>query len=185
MTPTVEKALRSDDPERFDEQLAELRGYLGGGHHGIRAVTGEHTLPSLWLLGSTDDGARRAARLGMAFVFAAHFHPHLAVQAVALYRELFAPSQITDRPRTIVAAGVVVGEDDEHAARALPGGVAMLWLRQGRPAPLPSVEDAERLIGDLSPAERDVVDETIARAIVGGPSTRSCWTSPSARAPTS
>lgn len=44
-----------------------------------------------------------------------------------------------------------------------------LWLRQGRPAPLPSVEDAERLIRDLSPAERDVVDETVARAIVGGP----------------
>ena len=106
--------------------------------------------------------------------------------ALELYRELFVPSDLTDRPRTIVAAGVVVGEDDEHAARlALPGGVAMLWLRQGRPAPLPSVEDAERLIGDLSPAERDVVDETIARAIVGGPSTRSCWTSPSARAPTS
>lgn len=168
----TEKALRSDDPGRFDEQLAELRGYLGGGHHGIRAVTGEHTLPSLWLLGSTDDGARRAARLGMAFVFAAHFHPHLAVQAVALYRELFAPSQITDRPRTIVAAGVVVGEDDEHAAAlALPAAVATLWRRQGRPAPMPSAGLARALVARLSGAELAVVRDAAGRAIVGSPAT--------------
>jgi len=55
--------------------------------------------------------------------------------------------------------------------RALPGGVAMLRLRQGRPAPIPSVADAEALLPRLSPAERAVVDEAIARAIVGGPET--------------
>jgi len=45
-----------------------------------------------------------------------------------------------------------------------------VWLRQGRPAPIPSVEDAERLIRGLSPAERAVVDDTTSRAI-GGPQT--------------
>ena len=164
--------LRSGDPNRFGEQFAELRGYLGDGHAGIRAVTGEHTVPELWMLGSTDGGARIAGALGIPFVFAHHFHPHFTEPALELYRELFVPSDLADRPRTIVAAAVVVGEDDEHAARlALPGGVSMLWLRQGRPAPLPSVQDAEALIERLSPAERDVVQETIARAIVGGPAT--------------
>jgi alkanesulfonate monooxygenase SsuD/methylene tetrahydromethanopterin reductase-like flavin-dependent oxidoreductase (luciferase family) len=47
----------------------------------------------------------------------------------------------------------------------------MLWLRQGRPAPLPSVEEAEAIVAGLSGAERAVVNETIARAIVGGPQT--------------
>jgi luciferase family oxidoreductase group 1 len=164
--------LRSGDPNRFPEQFAELRGYLGDGHHDIHAISGEHTVPELWMLGSTDGGARIAGALGIPFVFAHHFHPHFTEPALELYRKLFVASDIAERPRTIVAAAVVVGEDDEHAARlALPGGVSMLWLRQGRPRPLPSVEDAERLVRRLSPAERDVVDETIARAIVGGPQT--------------
>jgi luciferase family oxidoreductase group 1 len=164
--------LRSGDPNRFDDQFAELRGYLGDGYHGIHAVTGEHTQPQLWMLGSTDGGARIAAAHGIPFVFAHHFHPHFTEPALALYRELFQPSDLTDRPRTIVAAGVVIGEDDEHAARlALPGGVSMLWLRQGRPAPLPTIEQAEAIVAQLSGSERAVVEETVARAIVGGPAT--------------
>ncbi len=162
--------LRSGDPNAFGQQFAELRGYLGNGYSGIRAVTGEHTLPELWMLGSTDGGARIAGPLGLPFVFAHHFHPHFTEPALALYRELFAPSELADSPRTIVAAGIVVGEDDEDAARlALPGGVSMLWLRQGRPAPLPSVQQAEAIVARLPRAELAVVEETIARAIVGGP----------------
>ena len=164
--------LRSGDPDEFPAHFAQLRGYLGNGYHGIRAVSGEHTVPELWMLGSTDGGARIAGPMGIPFVFAHHFHPHMTEPALELYRELFRPSDLADRPRIIVAAGVVVGEDDEHAARlALPGGVSMLRLRQGRPAPIASVEEAERLVPGLSPAERAVVDDTIRRAIVGGPAT--------------
>ena len=125
------------------------------------------------MLGSTDGGARIAAALGIPFVFAHHFHPHFTEPALALYREAFTPSDLTERPRTIVAAGIVVGEDDEHAARlALPGAVSMLWLRQGRPAALPSVEVAHALAAEqLSGAERAVVDDALARAIVGRPQT--------------
>jgi luciferase family oxidoreductase group 1 len=165
-------ALRSTSPDLFEEQFEQLRGHLGGGYGGMRAVAGEHTMPELWMLGSTDGGARIAAALGMPFVFAHHFHPHFTEPALELYRSLFEPSDMLDAPRTIVAAGIVVGDDDEDAARrALPGGVAMLRLRQGRPAPIPSVEDAEALVERLAPAERAVVDEAVARAIVGGPQT--------------
>lgn len=165
-------ALRSTSPESFEEQFAELRGHLGGGYAGMRAVAGEHTVPELWMLGSTDGGARIAAQLGLPFVFAHHFHPHFTEPALELYRGLFQPSDLLDAPRAIVAAGIVVGDDDEDAARrALPGGVSMLRLRQGRPQPIPSVEDAEALLPSLSPAERTVVDDAIARAIVGGADT--------------
>ena len=164
--------LRSGNPNDFPEQFAQLRGFLGDGYGGIRAVTGEHTIPELWMLGSTDGGARIAGPLGIPFVFAHHFHPHFTEPALELYRELFAPSVLADQPRTIVAAGIIVGEDDEDAARlALPGGVSMLWLRQGRPAPLPTVEEAEAIVAELSGAERAVVDDAMARAIVGGPET--------------
>jgi luciferase family oxidoreductase group 1 len=165
-------ALRSTSPELFEEQFAQLRGHLAGGWGGMRAVSGEHTMPELWMLGSTDGGARIAAALGLPFVFAHHFHPHFTEPALELYRALFEPSDMLAAPRTIVAAGIVVGDDDEHAARlALPGGVSMLRLRQGSPAPIPSVAEAEALLPRLSPAERAVVEEAIARAIVGGPQT--------------
>jgi luciferase family oxidoreductase group 1 len=165
-------ALRSTSPERFEEQFAQLRGHLGAGYGGMRAVTGEHTVPELWMLGSTDGGARIAAALGLPFVFAHHFHPHFTEPALDLYRGLFQPSELLEAPRTIVAAGIVVGENDEDAARrALPGGVAMLRLRQGRPVPIPSVEDAEAIVAKLAPPERAVVEDAIARAIVGGPET--------------
>jgi luciferase family oxidoreductase group 1 len=165
-------ALRSTSPDDFEDQFAQLRGHLGSGYSGMRAVAGEHTVPELWMLGSTDGGARIAAALGLPFVFAHHFHPHLTEPALDLYRSRFEPSELLDAPRTIVAAGIVVGDDDEDAARrALPGGVAMLRLRQGRPAPIPSVEEAEALLPRLAPAERAVVDDAIGRAIVGGPET--------------
>jgi luciferase family oxidoreductase group 1 len=165
-------ALRSTSPEGFEQQFAELRGHLGTGYGGMRAVPGEHTVPELWMLGSTDGGARIAAALGLPFVFAHHFHPHFTEPALELYRSLFAPSDLLDAPRTIVAAGIVVGDDDEHAARlALPGAVAMLRLRQGRPAPIPSVEQAVALLPRLSPAESAAIDEALRRPIVGGAQT--------------
>ncbi|HTN25852.1 MAG TPA: LLM class flavin-dependent oxidoreductase [Solirubrobacteraceae bacterium] len=161
-------ALRSTSPELFEEQFAQLRGHLGTGYGGMRAVAGAHTLPELWMLGSTDGGARIAAKLGLPFVFAHHFHPHFTEPALELYRALFEPSELLAAPRTIVAAGIVVGDDDEQAARlALPGAISMLRLRQGRPAPIPSVQDAATLVERLSAAERATVDEALARPIVG------------------
>jgi luciferase family oxidoreductase group 1 len=161
-------ALRSTSPEDFEEQFAQLRGHLGTGYGGMRAVSGDHTVPELWMLGSTDGGARIAAALGLPFVFAHHFHPHFTEPALELYRSRFEPSDLLDAPRTIVAAGIVVGEDDEHAQRlALPGAVAMLRLRQGRPAPIPSLQSAVALLPRLSPAEHAAVEESLRRPIVG------------------
>ena len=163
-------ALRSTDPNAFVDQLAQLRGHLGEGYGGMRAVTGPHTQPEIWMLGSTDGGARIAAALGIPFAFAHHFHPHYTEPALALYRRLFQPSAQLESPRVIVAAGAIVGDDDAHAARlALPAGVSMLRLRQGRPVPIPTVESAEAIVAGLGPSERSVVEEVAERIIAGGP----------------
>jgi luciferase family oxidoreductase group 1 len=162
--------LRRRDPARFPEDIAELRAYLGTGHAGIRAVAGEHDVPELWMLGSSEAGARTAAALGLPFVFAAHFHPHLTEPALALYRAGFVGSGLVDRPRVIVAAGVVMGATDADAMRlALPGGVATLWRRQGRPAALPSPVVAEAIVERLRGAELAVVRDAVGRAFVGSP----------------
>jgi luciferase family oxidoreductase group 1 len=127
-------------------------------------------VPEVWLLGATRGGPRIAARLGLPFVFAHHFHPHFTEPALQLYHELFEPSQLLAAPRTIVAAGIVGGADDADAARlALPRAIAMLRLRQGRPAPIPSVAEAAAILERLSPGEQATVDEALARPIVGSP----------------
>ena len=164
--------LRRADPDEFAQQVAELRAYVRSGHAGIRAVAGEHTVPQLWMLGSSEAGARTAAALGLPFVFAAHFHPHLTEPALELYRERFVASDLAGRPQVIVCAGVVIGETDEEAARlALPGGVATLWRRQGRPAALPSPSVAEAIVRRLRGAELAVVRDAIGRLFVGSPAT--------------
>jgi len=164
-------ALRSTSPHEFDDQLAALRGFLGNGYSGMRAVYGDHTQPEIWMLGSTDGGARIAAGLGMPFVFAHHFSPQFLEPALELYRSAFRPSELLEHPKFMVATAVMVGDDDEHAARlALTAGVSMLRLRQGRPMPIPTVEEAEALLPRLSPQERAVVDEVAGRQIAGGPS---------------
>ena len=165
-------ALRSTSPHEFERQLAELRGHLADGYGGMRAVAGDHTVPEIWMLGSTDGGARIAAALGLPFVFAHHFHPQFTEPALELYRELFQPSELLDRPRVIVAAAVIAADDDAHAKRlAATAGVSMLRLRQGRPMPIPTVEEAEALLPRLSPEELAVVDDVAQRQIAGGAET--------------
>jgi alkanesulfonate monooxygenase SsuD/methylene tetrahydromethanopterin reductase-like flavin-dependent oxidoreductase (luciferase family) len=72
----------------------------------------------------------------------------------------------------MVAAAVIAADDDAQARRlAATAGVSMLRLRQGRPMPIPSVEEAEALLPRLAPEELAVVDEVAARQIAGGPGT--------------
>jgi luciferase family oxidoreductase group 1 len=68
------EALAADD---FPEQLAELRGYNdpGSSDHPfmrIKASPSDVPLPPIWILGSSDYGARLAAALGLPFSFASH-----------------------------------------------------------------------------------------------------------------
>ena len=147
--------LRSGDPNEFPEQFAQLRGYLGNGYGGIRAVDGR--AHGARAVDARLDRRRRAHRRPARdpVRLRAPLPPALhRARARSSTASCSCPPTLADVPRTIVAAGIVVGEDDEHAARlALPGGVSMLWLRQGRPAPLPTVEEAEAIVAGLSGAE--------------------------------
>jgi luciferase family oxidoreductase group 1 len=161
-------ALRSGNPQLVPDQLIQLSRYLADGDEGIRAIYGEHDEPELWMLGSSDGGARIAAALGMRFAFAHHFSPQYTDTALAIYRESFRASERLERPHVMVAAGIVVGDDDADAARrALPIGVSIMRLMVGRPAPVPTVEEAEALVERLSPEQRAMVESAAGLAIAG------------------
>ena len=81
--------------EDFPEQVRDLHAWTSHGTHaGITAhPLGPHA-PEIWILGSSDYGAQLAAHFGLPYAFAYFFTDGQgAEQAMALYRELYKPSE--------------------------------------------------------------------------------------------
>ncbi|CAM3177829.1 LLM class flavin-dependent oxidoreductase [Stackebrandtia soli] len=166
----------------FDEQLAELIGFLddsypaGHPYARIHAVPGPVQVPDghpvsrppIWLLGSSGYSAQLSAKLGMPFAFAHHFSAQNTLPALALYREHFTPSDDLAAPYAVVAASVVAADTDDEARRlARTMGLAMLRVRTGTPGLMPTPEEAESY--PYSPAEADFIEAWLSNVIYGGP----------------
>jgi luciferase family oxidoreductase group 1 len=136
----------------------------------ITATPAAGNKPPLWLLGSSDYSARAAGLLGLPFAFAHHFSAENTLPALRVYRESFRPSEVLDQPYAMIAASVLVAEDDDRAQRlAAPGLLSFLRLRTGRPGLLPTVEEAEAY--PYTPFDLQVIRSRAASQIVGSPST--------------
>ncbi|HKN98512.1 MAG TPA: LLM class flavin-dependent oxidoreductase [Pseudonocardiaceae bacterium] len=161
--------LSADD---FPQQLGELIRYFrtdpaDGGVHAVPAAGNE---PPIWLLGSSGYSAQLAGMLGLPFAFAHHFSAANTLPAAELYRRTFSPSDVLERPYLMIAAAVIAAEDDERAEwLAGPSGLSFVRLRQGRPGPLPSPEEAAAY--HYTEADRAVLADRRAGSIVGGPDT--------------
>jgi luciferase family oxidoreductase group 1 len=160
--------------EDFPQQLGELACFLAGefpdGHpyQQVLAVPRASEVPPIWLLGSSDFSAQLAGLLSLPFAFAHHFSAHNTVPALQVYRRAFRPSEHLPEPYAMIAAQVVCAENDAAAERlALPSALSFVRLRQGRPGPVPSVEEAEA--HDWTPTEQAFVAERWASQAIGGP----------------
>ncbi len=168
-------ALRRDlatSADRFPEDVAELRAYLGPAAPGqrIRAVPGEGLRVPIWLLGSSLYSAQLAAMLGMPFAFASHFAPAAMMQALALYRSRFQPSAELSRPYAVLGVNVVAADTDREARRLFTSlQQSFVNLRRGQPGRLPPpAEDFGRLV---SAAENMQLDGSLACSFVGSRAT--------------
>ena len=130
--------------EQFPQELLELINFFTGERpRPITATPGLGESPQVWLLGSSGFSAQLAGLLGLPFAFAHHFSAANTLPALALYREHFRPSRWLDRPYAMVAVSTIAAETDERARwLAGPGGLSFLRLRQGRPEPLATPEEA-------------------------------------------
>ncbi len=172
------QALRrsAEAPRDFARQLAELFAYFAGQPGAdyapgqIRAIPAEGNEPKVWLLGSTGYSAELAGRHGLPFAFAYHFSAANARPAVALYRQTFRPSAALAEPYCVISVSVVCAED-VATARWLHGSsrLSTLRLRAGRPATLPSPEEAAER--QYSAAEQTVIAEATGSHVVGDPTT--------------
>ena len=208
---------RKADPSRFADEVLETLAYLGaipddvlgtvpgsllppsgeGGAAGaptsfsdrhVRAIPGEGTAPTAWILGSSVNGARVAGTLGLPFVVASHFAPSQAEAAITTYRSHFSQSSRSgqssrgagsDGARPLsrdgaphVAAGVnaVVAPKQEEAERLFSTAMAAAArIVGGRPAPLDAPDDDPRAWRALAGGREDVVEASMGLSFVGTP----------------
>ena len=103
--------------EDFPEQVRDLQAWTSHGTHaGITAhPLGPHA-PELWILGSSDYGAQLAAHFGLPYAFAYFFTDGQgAEEAMALYRELYRPSDRHPRPQATLCVWALAADSDEEA----------------------------------------------------------------------
>jgi luciferase family oxidoreductase group 1 len=171
--PNTARALRRRadlDAESFPHDVIELQSYFRdpAPTQPIRAVPGAGLHVPIWLLGSSLFSAQLAAALGLPFAFASHFAPDLLMQALAIYRSEFSPSDSLTAPYAMAGVSVVAADTDDEARRLFTSlQMQFVNLRRGRPGQLnPPVDSLDDF---WSAAERAGVEHALRYAVVGSP----------------
>jgi luciferase family oxidoreductase group 1 len=102
--------------------------------------------PQLWLLGTNEKSAGYAAERGVGYVFGQFMSDGDAKAVLASYRSRFRPSELQDRPRTIVAVGVVCAETREAAEAAGAEGQRLVFGDHARSAGGDPAASARKLV---------------------------------------
>lgn len=170
--PVISQFLRASGPtsdvDRFPDNITDILALLhpdgahlrfaNGREYTLHATPAAVSVPTLWLLGSSDYSARLAAAHGLPYVFAYHFSGEGIDEALALYRSHYQPSEAHPLPSTFLTVNAAVAPTVREAAdRALPQLRAMARLRAGRPMrALESVDEA------LAAAPDTAIDSMVA-----------------------
>ena len=169
------RALRRDrleTEEDFPRDVAELQRLLGPADPQARisATPGTDTNIPIWLLGSSLYSAQLAAMKGLPYAFASHFAPRFLHQAIALYRQMFQPSAVLDKPYVMVGVPVVAAPTDEEAQfLATSSQQRVLGILTGQRGKMPPpLEGFMQMIG---PREQAAVNDFLAMSVVGSEET--------------
>ena len=172
LTAQALRRTMEDSAEQFPQDVLELQSYFAAAQPGqhVRAVPGAGLEVPIWLLGSSLFSAQLAAMLGLPFAFASHFAPDLMKQALEIYRSRFQPSRQLDRPYAMLGANVVAADSDAEARRQFTSQQqSFINLRRGSPGQVPPpIDDIDSY---WSPAEKAMVERSLAVSFVGSPET--------------
>ena len=102
----------------FPRDVAEVPHFLGGSStDNVGAMPASGTKVPVWILGASLFGTELAARLGLPYVFAAHFAPGMLSQAKEKYTSRFQLSKRLSKPYFMMSVGVYGAETDEESQR--------------------------------------------------------------------
>ena len=159
------------DADEFPQDVMELIDYFSPQpRNSIRAVPGTGLNVPIWILGSSLFGAQLAAALGLPYAFASHFAPDQLLQAIAMYRSRFRPSERLAAPYVMLGFNVIAAETDA-AARLLATSMqqSFVSLRSGHPVPLPPPR--EGYLESLGSHERAMLNQVLECSAIGSPET--------------
>ena len=168
------RALRRyfDAADQFPRDVMELIHWFEPETEGqaVRAVPGAGLRVPIWLLGSSLFSAQLAGQLGLPYAFASHFAPELLLEALALYRRSFEPSQRLETPHAMAAINVFAADTDEEGRRLSTSmQQSFARLTSGKPGKLPPpVDDVTAL---LTPQQIAGAQSRLLYSAVGGPET--------------
>ncbi|MFD3873362.1 LLM class flavin-dependent oxidoreductase [Streptomyces sp. NPDC058623] len=170
-TNGIRRALGRDttDADRFEEQLAELLGWIDGtqrAHPEVHARPAEGLRIPAFVL-ATGEGAGIAARAGLPMVAGDLRRRERLVETVERYREEFRPSALGGEPYVVVSGTVAVAATEEAARRVLlPEAWAVAHSRtRGSFPPLRPAEEVEAL--EMTPKERELYEGALVGHIAG------------------
>ncbi|MFD7256262.1 MsnO8 family LLM class oxidoreductase [Streptomyces sp. NPDC059874] len=170
-TNGIRRALGRDtgDADRFEEQLAELLGWLDGtqqAHPEVHARPAEGLRIPAYVL-ATGEGAGIAARAGLPLVVGDLRARGRVAEVIETYREEFRPSARGAEPYVVISGTVAVAAGAEEARRLLlPEAWALAHSRtHGSFPPLRPAEEVEAM--EMSPKERELYEGALTGHIHG------------------
>ena len=160
--------------DAFPEQVRDLQAWVTGaplpeGHPyaRIQAHPLGPTSPDLWILGSSDYGARLAAYFGLPYAYAYFFTEGRGTdEALELYRRFYRPSARYPEPQATICVWALAADTEAEARHQLQ--TREFWrvgFEQGLRSALVSPEDAAA--HPYSDAERATIEKLRRRALVG------------------
>lgn len=156
------------DGDRFPQDVQELLFFLGdeSDNSPVQAFPGANSQVPIWILGSSLFGATLAAKLGLPYAFASHFAPRMMTQAIATYRQYFEPSAYLQQPYLMLAANLLLADDDVTARYHFTSTQqSFVRLRRGGRGQMP--KPVASMDGHWNAAEKAMVDEALSVSFVG------------------
>ena len=138
--------------EYFPQMVADLDALLRDappltpGLEKARAMPCVDSPPALWMLGSSEDSAGLAGKMGLPYSVAHFINPHIREDIFEIYRRQFTPGAVAGEPYTCLTVFMICADSEEEAKKM--ARCRDLWfLRRGKSlygTPYPSVEEAEQ-----------------------------------------
>ena len=168
------RALRRyfEGADQFPRDVVELIQWFepASENQPVRAVPGAGLRVPIWLLGSSLFSAQLAGQLGLPYAFASHFAPELLLQALALYRRQFVPSDRLAKPHAMAAINVFAADTDAEGMRLSTSmQQSFARLSTGKPGKLPPPVDDITTI--LTPQQIAGAKGRLLYSAIGGPET--------------
>jgi luciferase family oxidoreductase group 1 len=158
--------------EAFPELVRDLQAWTAlPRHRGITAHPQGPHAPEIWMLGSSDYGARLAAHFGLPYAFAYFFTDGQGAEdAIALYRSLYRPSERHPLPQATLCVWALAADTAEEALHhALPRERWRVDRQRGVFGPLQSPEAVAAQ--GFGPADMPIVESMRRKAFVGAADT--------------